>query len=94
MCCAEAAAAAATACVAPHASFLITRETEIKQLQGWKGTVENLTEKFVELLSSRDKQAAAAAASAAAAAASSGANGDGEGSLPREGSEVRSSSPP
>ncbi|KAG1660965.1 hypothetical protein FOA52_005590 [Chlamydomonas sp. UWO 241] len=27
------------------------RETEIKQLQGWKGTVENLVDKFIEVLS-------------------------------------------
>ncbi|GIL82776.1 hypothetical protein Vretimale_8343 [Volvox reticuliferus] len=36
------------------------RETEIKQLQGWKGTVENLVDKFHELTACRNERALAA----------------------------------
>ncbi|GLI67376.1 hypothetical protein VaNZ11_011557 [Volvox africanus] len=32
------------------------RETEIKQLQGWKGTVENLVDKFHELIACRNER--------------------------------------
>ncbi|KXZ54862.1 hypothetical protein GPECTOR_4g934 [Gonium pectorale] len=41
------------------------RETEIKQLQGWKGTVENLVDKFQELINSRNERIAAAASAGA-----------------------------
>ncbi|EFJ48600.1 hypothetical protein VOLCADRAFT_104654 [Volvox carteri f. nagariensis] len=39
------------------------RETEIKQLQGWKSTVENLVDKFQELITCRNERALAASAS-------------------------------
>ncbi|GLC41576.1 hypothetical protein PLESTM_001216400 [Pleodorina starrii] len=41
------------------------RETEIKQLQGWKGTVENLVDKFQELIASRNERALAAGSNGA-----------------------------
>jgi hypothetical protein len=33
--------------------FLPCSENEVKQLQGWKGTVEGLLDKFVELVNAR-----------------------------------------
>ncbi|KAL6765006.1 hypothetical protein V8C86DRAFT_2467238 [Haematococcus lacustris] len=32
---------------------MVKRETEVKQLQGWKGTVENLLDKFLELMAAK-----------------------------------------
>ncbi|GFR52505.1 hypothetical protein Agub_g15080 [Astrephomene gubernaculifera] len=51
------------------------RETEIKQLQGWKGTVDNLVDKFQELINTRNERLMAA-------------NGGADGTAPKEGHEA------
>lgn len=51
------------------------RETEIKQLQGWKSTVDNLVDKFQELISAREQRQQQQAAALAAAAGDSEAGG-------------------
>lgn len=45
--------------------LLSCRETEIKQLQGWKSTVENLVDKFQELITCRNERILAAASDGA-----------------------------
>ena len=68
---------------------LLFRETEIKQLQGWKGTVENLIEKFHEALavafgaSASGGSEEGSAVSTAAAVAAAAEDGD-EDSKPEE----------
>lgn len=65
------------------------RETEIKQLQGWKGTVESLIEKFQELIAAKQPTASNASADGEEDA------GAGAGASPRpEGGDVEEGEAP
>ncbi len=59
--------------------LLLCRETEIKQLQGWRGTIENLLGQFPEVIAALELATAAAAAAAAAAPKPAVSANEGEG---------------